>query len=73
MCNHRADDFQKEPARDCSDLLQDSKTGTNGQMTPARGAFEDWWLEYRNRLAKILRGETSNTSKRPGTRHKSAD
>jgi hypothetical protein len=73
MCDHRNDGFQKKPVRDFSDLLQHSKTGANGHGTPAREAFENWWLEYRNRLAKVLRGETSNTSKALRARNKSAN
>lgn len=74
MCDHRNDDFKKEPVRDFSDLLQhSSRTGANGRSTPAHGIFEDWLMEYRNRLAKVLRGETSNTSKGCRSLNKSAN
>jgi hypothetical protein len=61
MRDHPNDDFKIESVSDLPDLLQESKNGQNGLNIPTPGAFEDWLMEYQNRLAKVLRDETSNT------------
>jgi hypothetical protein len=47
-----------EPVSDFAGLLKPSKNGKNGLNTPTRGAFEDWLIEYRNRLAKVVQDKT---------------
>jgi hypothetical protein len=61
MSDFQNDHHKTEPVSDLAGLLQQSKNGKNGLYTPTRGAFEDWLMEYRNRLAKVLHGETTNT------------
>ena len=55
------DNHKTEPVSDLAGLPQRSKNGKNGLNTPIRGAFEDWLMEYRNRMAKVLEDETTNT------------
>jgi hypothetical protein len=62
MCDHPNDDFKTEPVNDLPELLQQSKNGKNGLTSRTRGAFEEWLMEYRKRLAKALQDQTKNTN-----------
>ena len=55
------DDHKTEPISDLAGLLEHSKDRKNGLNTQTRGVFENWLMEYRNRLAKVVDGETKNT------------
>jgi hypothetical protein len=60
MSDFPNDNHKTEPVSDLAGLLQHFKNGKNGLNTATRGACEDWLMEYRNRLAKVLHGETTN-------------
>ena len=64
MCDQRNDGFKAEPLEDLLDLVQPSKNGKNGLKSPTRGTFfQEWLIEYRKRLAKVLPEETSGPSR----------
>jgi hypothetical protein len=60
MRGHSNNDFKTEPVNDLPDLLEQSKSGKNGLNLQTGGAFEQWLMEYRKRLAKVLQDRTSN-------------
>ena len=62
MSDFPNDDHKTEPVSDLAGLLQQSKNGKNGLKSPTRGAFEEWLMEYRKRLAKALQDQTKNTN-----------
>jgi hypothetical protein len=62
MCDQPNDDFKTEPVNDLPDLLQQSKNGENGRTSQNGGAFEEWLMEYRSRLAKVLQEGTTITA-----------
>jgi hypothetical protein len=60
MSDHPNDDFKIEPVNGLPDLLQRPKGDENRTTPCTRGAFEDWLIEYRDRLAKILQDRANN-------------
>jgi hypothetical protein len=54
------DDHETEPVSNLEGLLQPSRNSMEALNTPTRGAFEDWLMEYRNRLANIAQDETKD-------------
>jgi hypothetical protein len=58
MSDFPDDNHKTEPVSDLAGLLQQSKNGRNELNTRIHGACEDWLMEYRNRQAKVLQGET---------------
>ncbi|MBI3407087.1 MAG: hypothetical protein HY040_01860 [Planctomycetes bacterium] len=47
---------------DAADRLDDTNNATDGTRRTKSPAFENWLIEYRHRLAKVLEGKTSETS-----------
>jgi hypothetical protein len=61
MSDFPNDNHKTEPVSHLAGLLQQSKNRKNGLNARIPGAFENWLMEYRNRLAKVFQGETRNT------------
>jgi hypothetical protein len=60
MSDFSNDDHETERGGNLEGLLQRSQNSMEALNTPTRGAFEDWLMEYRNRLANIAQGETKD-------------
>jgi hypothetical protein len=58
MPDDPCDDHKIEAISDLAGLFQHSKHCKNGLSTRTRGVFENWLMEYHNRLAKVIDGET---------------
>jgi hypothetical protein len=61
MSDFPNDDLRTEPVSGLTDLQQNSHNGNCGLNIPIRGAFQDRLMEYRNRLAKVLQDEATDT------------
>jgi hypothetical protein len=61
MSDFPNDDLRTEPVSGLADLQQNSHNGNCGLNIPIRGAFQDRLMEYRNRLAKVLQDEATDT------------
>jgi hypothetical protein len=55
------DDLKTEPVSDRAGQLQHLRESDHGLGTRIPGAFWEWLMEYRSRLAKVLQDRTTNT------------